>query len=212
MGDNDSNYQRNFEETIEDSDMRVIGKTSAQIFNPSSSTVSCEDMLLEDMKSTTKNKDDLKNSASSGLEALLKLAQNPIKAKAQQSCKQKIAEQDVCTNRSAIFTNKEMDFDPDKLDQYPVLENSDKPKVGQILAFMCLQIGPDYTPQMTRYVGELKKIDDNGQVLFLIIYDENEGKNPSEKFEIDGRLDGLLLKNRDVDFVWSQLFDIRKIK
>ena len=65
---------------------------------------------------------------------------------------------------------------------------------------------------MTRYVGELKKIDDNGQVLFLILYDENEGKNPSEKFEIDGRLDGLLLKNRDVDFVWSQLSDIRKIK
>merc|ERR1712083_1232472 len=89
MGDNDSNYQRNFEETIEDSDMRVIGKTSAQIFNPSSSTVSCEDMLLEDMKSATKNKDDLKNSAGSGLDALLKLAQNPIKAKAQQSRKQK---------------------------------------------------------------------------------------------------------------------------
>ena len=154
-------------------------------------------MLLGDMKSTTKNKDDLKNSAGSELEALLKLAQNPIKAKAQQSRQQKIAEQDVCTNRSAIFTNKEMDFDPDKLDQYPVFENSVKPKVGQILAFMCLQIGPDYTPQMTRYVGELKKIDDNGQVLFLILYDENEGKNP---YEIDSRLDGLLLKNSDVGF------------
>jgi len=98
------------------------------------------------------------------------------------------------------------------LDQYPIFDSKLRPEVGQVFAFMCLQIGPDYTPQMTRYVGELKQIDENGQVLFLIMYDQNEGKNPSEKFEIDDRLDGLLLKNREVDFQWSQLSDIRKIK
>ena len=77
---------------------------------------------------------------------------------------------------------------------------------------MCLQIGPDYTPQMTCYVGELKQIDEGGEALFLILYDENEGKNRSEKFELDSLVDGLLLKNREVNFQWSQLSDIRKIK
>ena len=77
---------------------------------------------------------------------------------------------------------------------------------------MCLQIGPDYTPQMTRYVGELKQIEEGGDALFLILYDENEGKDRSEKFELDSLVDGLLLKNREVNFQWSQLSDIRKIK
>ena len=77
---------------------------------------------------------------------------------------------------------------------------------------MCLQIGPDYTPQMTRYVGELKQIGEGGDALFLILYDENEGKDRSEKFELDSLVDGFLLKNREVNFLWSQLSDIRKIK
>ena len=231
--------------------MQIPGKTSAQIFSPYSSTMSCEDILLGDMKDnakipngaknsvndseamkdTTKNQNGAKNSANNfeamkdptknqngaknpvnGLEALLKLAKKPIKAKAQQNRQQKMAKQDVCSNRSVIFINKEIEFEPDKLDQYPIFDVQQKPEIGQILAFMCLQIGPDYTPQMTRYVGELKQIDENGTALFLIMYDENEGKNPSEKFEIDARLDGLLLKNREVDFQWSQLSDIRKIK
>jgi len=226
-----NNYKSNEDTASEASDMQISGKTSAQIFSPYSSTMSCEDILLGDMKhnakipngaknsvndfeamkDTTKNQNGAKNPVN-GLEALLKLAKKPIKAKAQQNRQQKMAKQDVCSNRSVIFINKEIEFEPDKLDQYPIFDLQQKPEIGQILAFMCLQIGPDYTPQMTRYVGELKQIDENGTALFLIMYDENEGKNPSEKFEIDARLDGLLLKNREVDFQWSQLSDIRKIK
>ena len=70
---------------------------------------------------------------------------------------------------------------------------------------MCLQIDPDYTPQMTRYVGVLKQIEESGDALFLIIYDENEGKDRCEKFELDSLVDGLLLKNREVNFLLSQL-------
>jgi len=140
------------------------------------------------------------------------LAEYPIKARAKVNAQQKNARKDVCTNKSVVLTNKNIDFEPDNLEQYPPFDNELSPQTGEVFAFMCLQIGPDYTPQMTRYVGELKQIEEGGEALFLILYDENEGKDRCEKFELDSLVDGLLLKNREVNFLWSQLSDIRKIK
>ena len=134
--------------------MQISGKTSAQIFSPYSSTMSCEDILLGDMKhnakipngaknsvndfeamkDTTKNQDGAKNPVN-GLEALLKLAKKPIKAKAQQNRQQKMAKQDVCSNRSVIFINKEIEFEPDKLDQYPIFDLKQKPEIGSYFEF-----------------------------------------------------------------------------
>ena len=159
---------------------------------------------------TASNK--VQNSANGSLDALLKLAQYPIKARAKVNAQQKNASKDVCTNKSVVLTNKNIDFEPDNLEQYPPFNKELSPQSGEVFAFMCLQIGPDYTPQMTRYVGELKQIEEGGEALFLILYDENEGKDRSEKFELDSLVDGLLLKNREVNFQWSQLSDIRKIK
>jgi len=211
-----------------------ISTDMAKNFEVSSSAVSCEEMLLESFKETTTKKKVVVNNdapqvkascvvtnyatekklfkpngGSNGLENLLKLAEKPIKVK--KAPQKTIADLDVCTNKSVILTNKSVNFEPDKINEYPIFENEIGPQIGQIFAFMCLQIGPDYTPQMTRYVGELKQIE-NGQALFLILYDENEGKNRSEKFEIDCLVEGLLLKNREVHFEWSQLNDIRIIK
>lgn len=200
--------------------------STANQFEPSSSAVSCEEMLLAESsnqkaKETTAKKQRVKSVTASNkvpfspqgsLDALLKLAQYPIKARAKVNAQQKNASKDVCTNKSVVLTNKNIDFEPDNLEQYPPFDYELSPQSGEVFAFMCLQIGPDYTPQMTRYVGELKQIEEGGEVLFLILYDENEGKDRSEKFELDSLVDGLLLKNREVNFQWSQLSDIRKIK
>ena len=89
----------------------------------------------------------------------------------------------------------------------------DDPKVGQVLAFKCLQIGPDYNPQLTQYIGELKHFDENSlMVKMLVTYDENEGKHRSDKFEIDEVINGTTLKNREVEFLWPSLSDVRLIK
>jgi len=156
--------------------------------------------------------DDAEKKSFGSLDALLKLAEYPIKARAKVNAQQKNARKDVCTNKSVVLTNKNIDFQPDNLEQYPPFDNELSPQSGEVFAFLCLQIGPDYTPQMTRYVGELKQIEEGGEALFLILYDENEGKDRCEKFELDSLVDGLLLKNREVNFLWSQLSDIRKIK
>ena len=124
-----------------------------------------------------------------------------------------MARKDIWTNKSVLLTNESIDFDVENLGKYPPIDIGTNPQCGEVFAFMCLQIGPDYTPQMTRYVGKLKKIEENGDCcIFLILYDENEGKDPCEKFELDSRVDGLVLKNREVTFSWSTLNDVRKIR
>ena len=92
-------------------------------------------------------------------------------------------------------------------------EDRDDPKVGQVLAFKCLQIGPDYNPQLTQYIGELKHFDENSKMIkMLVTYDENEGKHRLDKFEIDEVINGTTLKNREVEFSWPSLSDVRLIQ
>ena len=78
----------------------------------------------------------------------------------------------------------------------------ESPQTGQVFAFKCLQIGPDCTPQMTQYAGELKSIKDDDAVL-LIVFDENEGKDCLDKFQVDNIMVGVVLKNREVEFKLS---------
>lgn len=174
----------------------------------SSPPVTCEQMLLEtnDDKIIKKAPLPKKNV---NLDALLKLADNPITVKKAK----KMASNDVCTNKSVVLTNsqdKEQKFD--NLQNYELITDSFNPESGQTFAFKCLQIGPDYTPQMIQYVGELKELNmETKEAKFHILYDENEGKSRSDKFEIDEAVDGFVLKNQHVDFNWNTLNDIRLI-
>merc|ERR1712026_313168 len=112
-----------------------------------------------------------------GLDALLKLKDNPLLAK-------KKAQKDICQNKSVVLTHStnESKFDLGKINDYQLL-NGD-PELGQILAFKCMQLGSDYTPQLFQYVGELKT-KESDQVEFLILHDDSEGQRRSDKFEID---------------------------
>merc|ERR1712150_108610 len=125
------------------------------------------------------------------LYALLSLADNPIKAK-------RIAQKDIYSSKSVVLTNtndKNLEFGD--IDQYPALE--DDPSEGQTLAFKCLQIGPEYTPQLTQYVGELKHFDKNTKsAKFLVLFDENEGKSRLNKFEIDEVIEGKTMRNQEI--------------
>ena len=89
----------------------------------------------------------------------------------------------------------------------------DDPSEGQTLAFKCLQIGPDYTPQLTQYVGELKHFDKTTKYAnFLVLFDENEGKSRLNKFEIDEVIEGQTLKNQEIEFSWPSLQDVKLIQ
>ena len=56
------------------------------------------------------------------------------------------------------------------------------------------------------------EFDENSKVAkILVIYDENDGKDRLDKFEIDNVIDGATLKNREVEFSWSTLNDVRLV-
>jgi hypothetical protein len=173
--------------------------------------------LTTNIESTT----ETNNSGFSSIQdALLNLAKNkkPIIVSRKQ-------QRDVYTNKSVILTNgsttttttttittpvvKKNEYA--NLEQYPLHQCTTEPKVGQTFAFKSVQIGPDYTPNLTQFVGEIKTFD-NDQVNILILFDENEGKERLDKFEVDPFFDSTtLLRNQAVDFKWSTLCDIRFI-
>eukprot|EP00093_Oithona_nana_P014460 14460.XXX_477197_478462_1 [CDS] Oithona nana genome sequencing. len=167
------------------------GEPENKRYAASSPAVSCEDMLLKSAQDIPKRKapSPIKAVVSpmnhehgnpttngGGLDALLKLKDNPLKAK-------KRAQKDVCHNQSVVLTNPKTtnpDFDLDKIQEYQCFDGD--PEVGQILAFKCLQVSPvDYTPQMIQYVGEFKSKEDD-QVTFLLLHDETECLSRSDKF------------------------------
>lgn len=164
-----------------------------------SQSINCEDFLLKEVTQAKVVKD------TKSLDALLKLAEKPITVKAK-----KQVTKDVNTNKSVILTNTKLDFDIENLAQYETHQGA--PEKNRTFAFKCLQIGPDYTPQMTQYVGELQDINSENLASFLILFDENEGKARSDKFEVDTAINGLMLKNQTVSFHWDQLSDIRLVK
>jgi len=197
------------------------GEPENKRYAASSPAVSCEDMLLKSAQDIPKRKvsSPIKAVVSpmnhehgnpttngGGLDALLKLKDNPLKAK-------KRAQKDVCHNQSVVLTNPKTtnpDFDLDKIQEYQCFEGD--PEVGQILAFKCLQVSPvDYTPQMIQYVGEFKSKEDD-QVTFLLLHDETECLSRSDKFEIEDFVQGSTRRNTNVDFSWNMLSDIRLIK
>ena len=197
------------------------GEPENKRYAASSPAVSCEDMLLKSAQDIPKRKvsspikavvspmnheDGNPTTNGGGLDALLKLKDNPLKAK-------KRAQKDVCHNQSVVLTNPKTtnpDFDLDKIQEYQCFEGD--PEVGHILAFKCLQVSPvDYTPQMIQYVGEFKSKEDD-QVTFLLLHDETECLSRSDKFEIEDFVQGSTRRNTNVDFSWNMLSDIRLIK
>ena len=174
---------------------------------PNQNSISCEDILLQSEpppKRKVENGANFQNGTPNGLSALLSLKDNPLKAK-------RMAKKDVFSAKSVILTNPTTkNFDIENINSHPELQ--DDPKAGQTLAFKCLQIGPDYTPQLTQYIGEIVEFDENSKVAkILVIYDENDGKDRLDKFEIDNVIDGATLKNREVEFSWSTLNDVRLV-
>ena len=197
------------------------GEPENKRYAASSPAVSCEDMLLKSAQDIPKRKapSPIKAVVSpmnhehgnpttngGGLDSLLKLKDNPLKAK-------KRAQKDVCHNQSVVLTNPKTtnpDFDLNKIQEYQCFEGD--PEVGHILAFKCLQVSPvDYTPQMIQYVGEFKSKEDD-QVTFLLLHDETECLSRSDKFEIEDFVQGSTRRNTNVDFSWNMLSDIRLVK
>ena len=86
-----------------------------------------------------------------------------------------------------------------------------EPELGQILAFKCMQLGPDYTPQIIQYVGELKT-KEGDEVSFLLLHDGSEGFRHSDKFEIGDFVQGVTKRNTIVEFNWRMINDIRVIE
>lgn len=192
----------------EDADLQQspLMEKPRQRLEPSSASISCEEILLGKPP-----ENGIKKPVANGLENLLRLAENPKVVKKGQ----KMASKDVCENKSVILSNASASANHDfgDLDRYEAFGSDSVPEIGQIFAFKSLQIGPDYTPQVTQFIGELKHfVSKDDDVIFLILFDENEGKNRSEKFEIDDFIDGVTLRNREVEFKWSVINDIRKIK
>jgi len=179
----------------------VNGKTKK--LAPNQKSISCEDFLLE---AENCEKPNLKlKPKTNGFNALLSLADNPIKAK-------RIAQKDVYSSKSVVLTNtndKNLEFGD--IDQYPALE--DDPNEGQTLAFKYLQIGPDYTPQYFQYVGELIHFNESTKCgKFLVLFDENEGKSRLNKFEIDEVIEGQTKRNQEIEFSFSFMQDVKLVK
>ena len=167
------------------------------------SHVNC--FLLQSVSPSIRDEPKVLPKVANGLDALLKLKDNPLVAKRK-------AQKDICDNKSVILTSatkSDSKFDLDKIDEYKTLE--DEPEIGQILAFKCMQLSPDYTPQMIQYVGELK-IKEGDEVKFLLLHDDSEGTRRSDKFEIGDFVQGTTKRNTVVEFSWRMINDIRLIE
>ena len=188
----------------------------------SSPQISCEDMMLDKAENNSPKAKSLaapkisrppnlngrkiipENSGT--FDALLKLADKPLTVKKAQ----KQAANDIYASKSVVLKNIDATFGDNNLEEIEIFEGN--PEIGQTFAFKCLQIAPDYTPQMTQYVGKVVSLDGE-KTKFFILFDENEKRNDgTNKFEVETISDGFILKNQEVDFHWSQLSEIKLIE